>query len=147
MYVPKVTAPQTNAIGQIDGCEAQLVKAERMLKQLEERRVQITIGEKKLAAVEARLAEITQVGDELDRSLHSIASREQSVQRCLRRTAEAHESRFTLAVRCPSRARGAHEISNPSTEVRSVWPGELVFFHCAEGTWRYRKGVSTHTLV
>ena len=41
--------------------------------------MQIAIGEKKLVAVEARLADIKQVSDELDRSHQAIASREQLV--------------------------------------------------------------------
>ena len=74
-----VQSRQRDTVGQIEACEDQLARAERMFKQLEERRVQITIGEKKLAAVEARLADIRQVSDELDRSHQAIASREQLV--------------------------------------------------------------------
>lgn len=70
---------QRDAVGQIEACEDQLARAERMFKQLEERRVQIAIGEKKLVAVEARLADIRQVSDDLDRSHQAIASREQLV--------------------------------------------------------------------
>ena len=75
----RVQSRQSDTVGQIEACGDQLARAERMFKQLEERRVQITIGERKLVAVEARLAEIAQVSDELDRSHQALASREQLV--------------------------------------------------------------------
>lgn len=74
-----VQSRQRDTVDQIEACEDRLALAERTFKQLEERRVQIAIGEKKLAAVEARLADINQVSDELDRSQQAIASREQLV--------------------------------------------------------------------
>ena len=47
-----------------------------MFKQLEERRALITAGERKLVGVEARLAEIQQASDDLERRHEAIASRE-----------------------------------------------------------------------
>jgi chromosome segregation ATPase len=70
---------QRETIGQTEACEDQLLRVERIFKQLEERRAQITVGERKLAAVEARLADIKQASDDLERSHHAIASREQLV--------------------------------------------------------------------
>ncbi len=74
-----VQSRQREAIGQTEASEDQLLRVEKLFKQLEERRAQITVGERKLAGVEARLAEIKQTSDDLDRSHHAIASREQLV--------------------------------------------------------------------
>ena len=68
-----------DTVVQIEDCLDQLALAERTFKQLEERRVQITIGEQKLMAIEARLAEIRQVSDELERSHDALANREELV--------------------------------------------------------------------
>jgi chromosome segregation ATPase len=70
---------QRETIGQTEACEDQLLRVERMFKQLDERRAQITVGERKLAGVEARLAEIKQASDDLERSHQAIASREELV--------------------------------------------------------------------
>ena len=75
----QVESRHRDTVGQIEDCLDQLALAERTFKQLEERRVQITIGEQKLPAVEARLADIRQVSDELDRSHDALASREELV--------------------------------------------------------------------
>jgi len=75
----QVESRHRDTVGQIEDCLDQLALAERTFKQLEERRVQITIGEQKLMAVEARLADIRQVSDELDRSHDALASREELV--------------------------------------------------------------------
>lgn len=70
---------QRDTVDHIAACDEQLERAERMFKQLDERRVQFAMAEKKLMAVEARLADIRHVGEELDRSHEAIASREQVV--------------------------------------------------------------------
>jgi chromosome segregation ATPase len=70
---------QRETIGQTEVSEDQLLRVERLFKQLEERRAQITVGERKLAGVEARLADIKQTSDDLERSHQAIASREQLV--------------------------------------------------------------------
>ena len=74
-----VQSRQRETIGQTQACEDQLLRVERMFKQLEERRAQITAGERQLASVEARLAEIKQASADLERSHHAIASRGQLV--------------------------------------------------------------------
>jgi chromosome segregation ATPase len=74
-----VQSRQRETIGQVQACEDQLSRVERLFKQLEERRAQLTLGERKLAGVEARLAEINQASDELERRHQAIASREQLV--------------------------------------------------------------------
>ena len=55
----RVQGRQRDTVGQIQASEDQLVRAEKMFKQLEQRRTQVAFGEKKLAAVETRLAEIS----------------------------------------------------------------------------------------
>ena len=70
---------QRETVDHIAACEDQLARAERMFKQLEERRVQIAMAEKKLVAVEARLGDIRRISDELDRSHEAIERREQVV--------------------------------------------------------------------
>ena len=62
----RVQSRQRDAVGQIQASEDQLARAEKMFKQLEGRRAQVAFGEKKLAAVETRLAEIKQLADELE---------------------------------------------------------------------------------
>lgn len=74
-----VQSRQRDTVGQIEACEDQLSRAEKLFEELEERRVQITLGEKKLVQVEARLADIRLVSEELDRSHQAIAGREQLV--------------------------------------------------------------------
>jgi chromosome segregation ATPase len=74
-----VQSRQRETIGQTQVCEDQLLRVERMFKQLEERRAVITVGERKLVGVEARLADLQQVSDDLDRRQEAIASREQLV--------------------------------------------------------------------
>jgi chromosome segregation ATPase len=70
---------QRETIDQTEASEDQLLRVERMFKQLEERRAQITVGDRKLAEVEARLAEIKQTSDDLEHSHQAIASRERLV--------------------------------------------------------------------
>jgi chromosome segregation ATPase len=70
---------QRETIGQTEASEDQLVRVERMFKQLEERRAQITVGERKLAEVEARLVEVKQTSDDLEQSHRAIESRERLV--------------------------------------------------------------------
>lgn len=74
-----VQSRQRDTVAHLPACEEQLARAERMFKQVEERHVQITLGEKRLAAVEARLSDIRHVSEELDRSHEAIATREQLV--------------------------------------------------------------------
>ena len=59
----RVQSRQRDTVGQIQASEDQLARAEKMFKQLEQRRSQVAFGEKKLAAVESRLAEIKQLAD------------------------------------------------------------------------------------
>src|SRR6185436_6976308 len=75
----RVQSRQRDAVGQITASEDQLTRAEGMFKQLEGRRAQVAFGEKKLAAVETRLAEIKQLADGLERNIQAIASREQLI--------------------------------------------------------------------
>src|SRR5262249_10964115 len=72
-------SPHRDTVGQSQAADDQLARAEKMFKQLEQRRTQVAFGEKKLAGVETRLADIKQIADELDRNIQSIASREQLV--------------------------------------------------------------------
>ncbi len=71
-----VQSRQRETIGQTQACEDQLLRVERMLKQLEDRRALITVSERKLVEVEARVAEIQQANDDLERRHEAIASRE-----------------------------------------------------------------------
>ena len=75
----KVQGQQRETVEHIAACEDQLARAERMFKDLEERRVQIAMAEKKLAAVEARLGDIKKVSERIERSHEAIDSREQLV--------------------------------------------------------------------
>ena len=59
----RVQSRQRDAVGQIQASEDQLARAETMFKQLEGRRAQVAFGERKLAAVETRLAEMKQLSD------------------------------------------------------------------------------------
>ena len=47
----RVNSRQRDTVGQIQASEDQLSRAEKMFKQLEQRRTQVAFGEKKLAAV------------------------------------------------------------------------------------------------
>src|SRR5207237_4239160 len=73
----RVQSRQRDTVGQIQASEDQLARAEKMFKQLEQRRTQVAFGEKKLAGVETRLLEIKQLADDLEKSIQTIASREQ----------------------------------------------------------------------
>ena len=75
----QVESRHRDTVVQIEDCLDQLALVEKTFKQLEERRVEITIGEQKLLAIEARLADIRQVSDELERSHDALASREELV--------------------------------------------------------------------
>lgn len=75
----RVQSRQRDTVGQVQASEDQLLRAENMFKQLEQRRTQAAFGEKKLAAVEVRLAEIKRLATELDENLASLAAREQVV--------------------------------------------------------------------
>ena len=75
----RVQSRQRDAVSQGQASDDQLARAEDMFKQLESRRSQMTFSEKKLAAVESRLAEIKLLATELDKSIAAIASREQLV--------------------------------------------------------------------
>jgi chromosome segregation ATPase len=75
----RVQSRQRDTVGQVQASEDQLARAETMFKQLEQRRTQVAFGEKKLAGVETRLADIKQRADDLDKSIQTIASREQLV--------------------------------------------------------------------
>src|SRR6185436_10209598 len=75
----RVQSRQRDAVGQIQASEDQLARAETMFKQLEGRRAQVAFGEKKLANVETRLAEIKQLADGLERNIQAIVSREQLI--------------------------------------------------------------------
>src|SRR5439155_21136463 len=75
----RVQSRQRDAASQVQASDDQLTRAENMYKQLEARRSQVVFGEKKLAAVEARLAETKQLTTELDKSIVGIAGREQLV--------------------------------------------------------------------
>lgn len=75
----RVQSRQRDTVSHIQTSEDQLARAEKMFKQLEQRRAQVAFGEKKLAAVETRLAEIKQLGDELEKNIQAIAARQQLV--------------------------------------------------------------------
>src|ERR1043166_5911366 len=62
-----------------------------MFKQLEQRRTQVAFGEKKLAAVETRLIEIKQLADDLEKSIQTIASREQLINAVKAEVEQVHQ--------------------------------------------------------
>src|SRR5262249_54403355 len=72
----RVQDKQRDTVSHIQASEDQLGRAEKMFKLLEQRRTQIAFGEKKMAVVESRLAEIKTLADELEKHIQSIASRE-----------------------------------------------------------------------
>src|SRR5439155_21841367 len=69
----------------------QIARAEKKFKRPEQRRTQVALGEKKLAAVESRLADIKQLADALDKSIQSISSREQLVSAVKAEVETVHE--------------------------------------------------------
>ena len=71
----RVQSRQREAVSQVQASEDQLSRAETMFKQLEQRRTQAAFGEKRLADVESRLAEIKQIAEGLDKSLVSLSGR------------------------------------------------------------------------
>src|SRR5215470_12891159 len=87
----RVQNRQRDAVGQIQASEDQLVRAEKMFKQLEQRRAQVAFGEKKLAAVETRLIEIKQLADDLEKSIQTIAGREQVINAVKAEVAQVHQ--------------------------------------------------------
>src|SRR5207237_250784 len=87
----RVQSRQRDTVSQIQASEDQLARAEKMFKQLEQRRTQVAFGEKKLAAVESRLVEIRQVTDELDKSIQSVSNREQLVNAVKAEVQAVHE--------------------------------------------------------
>ena len=87
----RVHSHQRDAIGQIQASEDQLARAEKMFKQLEQRRSQVAFGEKKLAAVETRLADMKQLADELEKNIEAVASRERVVQAVKAEVEEVHQ--------------------------------------------------------
>src|SRR5262249_2193653 len=75
----RVQGRQHDNASQIQAAEDQLLRAESMFKELDARRSQAALGEKKLAVVEARLTEIGQMVADVDKSIAAIADREQLV--------------------------------------------------------------------
>jgi chromosome segregation ATPase len=75
----RVQARQRETADHIAASEDQLARAERMFKQVEDRRVQIALAENKLTAAEARLADIKALSDDLERSHDAIEAREELV--------------------------------------------------------------------
>jgi hypothetical protein len=113
----RVQSRHRDAVSQIQAAEDQLARAEKMYKLLEQRRTQVTFGEKKLASVESRLVEIKQLGEELEKRIQSIAGREQLVNAVKAEVDIVHE------ISARSKADLAHviehrgEISNLKTQV------------------------------
>src|SRR5262249_32360297 len=87
----RVQGRQRDAVAQIQSSEDQLARAEKMFRQLEQRRTQAAVCEKKLAAVECRLGAIPRPADELDKSIQSISSREQLVSAVKAEVESVHE--------------------------------------------------------
>ena len=87
----RVQNRQRDAVSQIQAAEDQLARAEKMFKQLEQRRTQVAFGEKKLAGVESRLAEIKQLADGLEKNIQAVASREQLVSAVKAEVDQVHE--------------------------------------------------------
>jgi chromosome segregation ATPase len=75
-----VQARQRDAIGQAEAVDDQLKRADTMVKELDERRTQLTLSEKRISAFEARLNDLRQHSDSLDLKIASIAEREALVQ-------------------------------------------------------------------
>ena len=107
-----VQVRQRDAVSQIQASDDQLVRAEQMFKRLEERRTQIAFGEKALAAVESRLAEIARLATELDTHLASITSREQMVHAVKAEVDQVHQ------ISARSKADLAHMIEHQHEVVR-----------------------------
>ena len=74
-----VQGRQRDAAGQVQASEDQLSRAEAMLKQLEQRRAQLTFGEKKLAAIEPPSWRSSRSPTTSTRASRSSPSREQLV--------------------------------------------------------------------
>jgi chromosome segregation ATPase len=104
----RVQSRHRDTISQIQASEDQLGRAEKMFKLLEQRRAQVAFGEKKLAAVETRLAEIKQVADSLDKDMQSISNREQLINAVKAEVETVHE------ISARSRADLAHVIEHRS---------------------------------
>jgi hypothetical protein len=79
-----------DTVSQLQANEDQFARAEKMLEVFEERRRQMLVGEKNLAAIESRLAEIRQAADDLGKTVEAIASREQVVQAVKAELNEVH---------------------------------------------------------
>ena len=116
----RVHSRQRDAIGQIQASEDQLAHAEKMFKQLEQRRSQVAFGEKKLAAVETRLAEMKQLAGELEKNIEAVASRERVVHAIKAEVEQVHQisarSKADLAHVIDSRA----EISTLRVQVNEL---------------------------
>src|SRR5204862_8322910 len=65
----RVHSRQRDAVSQIQASEDQLARAEKMFQQLDQRRTQLAFGEKKLSAVESRVAELKQLSDAIDQKI------------------------------------------------------------------------------
>jgi len=76
----RVQARQRDALARADAAEDQLRRAETMYTALEQRRTQFAFSEKKLAGVEIRMAELTQVSAEIERRMKVLAERDAVVQ-------------------------------------------------------------------
>ena len=72
----RVQARQREALGRAESAEEQLRRAETMYSSLEQRRSQLVFSEKKLAAVEIRMAELTKMAADIDTRMRQLNERD-----------------------------------------------------------------------
>ena len=72
----RVQARQREALARAESAEEQLRRAETMYSSLEQRRSQLVFSEKKLAAVEIRMAELTRMAADIDTRMRQLNERD-----------------------------------------------------------------------
>jgi chromosome segregation ATPase len=86
-----VQARQREAISQTTSAEDQLKRVDAMLRQLEQRRTQLTFTEKKMATFETRLNELRLQSESIDQKIAALSEREAVVQAVKAEVENIHE--------------------------------------------------------
>src|SRR4029079_6118961 len=87
----RVQGKQRDVATQLEGAEDQLKRLEGAAKAVEQRRSQLAFSEKRIAAFEARAAELSQLAEEMEAKITALTRREEVVEAVRKEVAGVHE--------------------------------------------------------
>jgi chromosome segregation ATPase len=87
----RVQARQRDVTAQLEGAEEQLKRLEAASKALDQRRTQLVFSEKRIAAFEARAAELAQLTEDIDAKIAALAKRDAVVDAIRNEVASVHD--------------------------------------------------------